>query len=173
MKILTALGLSAALLFACSGGSPEASSKSDSLMDMPQLVDTETSTQAPATYTSDAICRAQLRAVYEDSKMEGDFKNCNFVWANFMLADHSNDDFSGANFRGANLSWVNFASANLSGADLREASLRGSNLRGADLTGANLTNANLSDAIVRNRQLAFTILCQTILPDGLIADRDC
>ena len=56
----------------------------------------------------------------------------------------------------------------LSGANLEGASLAYANLAGADLNGANLTGADLKGANMKG-----AILCNTIMPDGLVIYSGC
>ena len=72
-----------------------------------------------------------------------------------------------------NLSRANLSGASLFGADLSRADLSGANLFGADLTDANLYFANLKGALTKKTSMAGTILCNTIMPDGHVENRDC
>ena len=88
-----------------------------------------------------------------------------------------------ANFRGAMLLYANLSNALLVQADLSgaalfhanlcNANLLYANLRGADLTGADLTGADLTGCLIRGSFDRETRLCQTILPDGKVSNRDC
>ena len=93
-----------------------------------------------------------------------------------------------ANFRGAMLLYANLSNAllvqadlsgaalfhaNLCNANLLYANLRGADLTGADLTGADLTGADLTGCLIRGSFDRETRLCQTILPDGKVSNRDC
>jgi hypothetical protein len=104
-------------------------------------------------------------------------------------ADLSGADLSEANLSGADLSWANLAGAklfkaNLTKADLFKADLTKTelfwtNLSGADLSWAKLTRAdlfsvNLSGATNLSRAaLENAKVCQTIMPDGTMNNRDC
>ncbi|MEB3161720.1 MAG: pentapeptide repeat-containing protein [Prochlorothrix sp.] len=70
--------------------------------------------------------------------------------------------------RHANLSFTDLQRMNLSCADLRHANLYGANLSGANLSGANLSGADLSHA-----NLEAVVLCRTVMPNGVVHDRDC
>lgn len=118
--------------------------------------------------------------------------------ANLSDTDLSKADFTAANLSGANLDGANLAGANFSGVDLSSATLRNANLSeanlaravfiGSDLTGANLENAywvgadfkntdlsqvNLTGVQLRGVDLTDVVLCQTTMPRGDTANRDC
>jgi uncharacterized protein YjbI with pentapeptide repeats len=91
-----------------------------------------------------------------------------------------------ADFRGANLQNTDFSDAILIGTNFESADLRKANLRGVrfidadinttnniNLTGTNLSDAILLHAVYKDTQLENAILCNTILRDGLISNRDC
>ena len=95
-----------------------------------------------------------------------------------MFCNLSRANLSGASLFGADLSRADLSDASLFGADLREADLSGANLFGADLTDANLAfasleGANLKGALTKKTSMAGTILCNTIMPDGHVENRDC
>ena len=90
-----------------------------------------------------------------------------------MFCNLSRANLSGASLFGADLSRADLSDASLFGADLREADLSGANLFGADLTDASLEGANLKDALTKKTSMAGTILCNTIMPDGHVENRDC
>ena len=62
---------------------------------------------------------------------------------------------------------------NLTGANLREASLAGAKLYKVKLDGADLSKANLLNATSEGIALENARLCETVLPDGSIANDDC
>ena len=77
-------------------------------------------------------------------------------------------DLSGANFYETDLQ-----ETDLSGAILHLANLRRANLSGADLSGAMLFRADLFGADLTNTNLMGAKFCNTILPLGSIAVKDC
>ena len=74
---------------------------------------------------------------------------------------------------GANLEGVNLMDANLEVANLMDANLSGANLAYADLNGANLAGADLESARLGRFDLRGAILCNTIMPDGLVIYSGC
>jgi uncharacterized protein YjbI with pentapeptide repeats len=93
--------------------------------------------------------------------------------ANLNRADLSRADLNQAILVRANLSGADLNNANLQGAFLVRANLRGANLRDANLRNANLNEANLSSANLDGADLSQTFLCETIMPDGAVENRDC
>lgn len=75
---------------------------------------------------------------------------------------------SGANLQAADLRGAHLFRASLVNADLRAADLRGASLEYADLRGA-----SLAKALTGNDQFRSAILCETVLPNGETANRDC
>lgn len=99
--------------------------------------------------------------------------------ANFNQAKLRRASFSKAILRKANFGFTDLREAILEEADLREVSFASANLskaefKDAKINGANLYKANLKDAQeLTEEQLAKATLCQTILPNGSISNRDC
>jgi uncharacterized protein YjbI with pentapeptide repeats len=99
--------------------------------------------------------------------------------ANLKQAGLQHVNFQAANLQGANLQDAFLPDANLQDANLKQTNLYGAFLPGANLHGANLQQANLHHANLHNaigltdQQLQQAKLCQTVLPDGSISDRDC
>ena len=97
--------------------------------------------------------------------------------------DLNGSSLSGNILRGANLKKASMRGADLRGTDLHEAKLREADLRGADLQRADLRGADLSNAEMRyadlnkanmkGANLINTKFCNTTMPDGSIANRDC
>ncbi|MDG2197421.1 MAG: pentapeptide repeat-containing protein [SAR324 cluster bacterium] len=97
--------------------------------------------------------------------------------------DLNGTSLSGNILRGANLKKASLRGADLRGTDLHEAKLREADLRGADLQRADLRGADLSNAEMRyadlnkanikGASLINTKFCNTTMPDGSIANRDC
>jgi hypothetical protein len=85
----------------------------------------------------------------------------------------------GADLSKAILTGAHLSKANLGGADLRDAiligaDLRGAKLFGADLRGAKLFGTDLRETYLTNLEAVENIkLCETIMPDGTVNDRDC
>ena len=120
-----------------------------------------------------------------------ELSNANFKNANLQQAVLRQANLKGATFEGANLSQADFhcgagsctylsdtsfKNANLTGADFRlvgftvveEIGLPNVDFTGADLTGANFERASLKGALLDQAKL-----CQTMMPDGKISNRDC
>ncbi len=97
--------------------------------------------------------------------------------------DLNGTSLNGNILRGANLQKASLRGADLRGTDLHEAKLRKADLRGADLQRADLRGADLSNAEMRyadlnkanikGASLINTKFCNTTMPDGSIANRDC
>ncbi len=107
-----------------------------------------------------------------------DLRKLNLQAADLRRADLRGVDLqkvnlAGAKLKGALLRGANLRQANLQGAGLAWAVLRGANLEGADLGGANLSRADLTNASMQNANLRGAILCQTIMPSGVVNKPDC
>ncbi len=88
-------------------------------------------------------------------------------------ADLRYSDLGKANLSKADLRKANLWSADLRGANLREVDLSEAMLISADLRHADLSGANLTDAHKHNTYLTGAKFCNTTMPDGSIANRDC
>ena len=88
-------------------------------------------------------------------------------------ADLRYSDLGKANLSKADLRKANLWSADLRGANLREVDLSEAMLISADLRHADLSGANLTDAHKHNTYLTEAKFCNTTMPDGSIANRDC
>ena len=77
-------------------------------------------------------------------------------------------DFTQANLNGAKLSGHDLSGSDLSRADLSKADLSRAFLRQTDLRGAVLRGANLDFAILIDAKF-----CNTVMPNGDIAIKDC
>lgn len=99
--------------------------------------------------------------------------------ANFSQAKLKKAAFSKSILEKAYFGFANLMEASLNGADLREANFNGANLSKANFEDAkfkktNLYKSNLTEAKgLTDEQLGEAILCRTILPNGVISDRDC
>lgn len=93
--------------------------------------------------------------------------------ANLSRATLSNAKLQRAILVRANLSGADLGGADLSGAFLVRTNLRGANLRGANLRNANLNEANLNSANLDGTDISQAFLCNTIMPDGSVENRDC
>jgi uncharacterized protein YjbI with pentapeptide repeats len=83
-------------------------------------------------------------------------------------------DLSNAKLNGAFLQFIDLSEAKLSGARLNGAKLQNTNLRDADLNNVDLSGANLRDTENFSKtQKDQAKLCNTILPDGTVSNRDC
>lgn len=123
-------------------------------------------------------------AILQGADLRGAMLNkVNLSKADLSRAILSETRMSKANFRGANLSRANLYGANLqgavfSGATLNQADLRSANLHEADLRGAalhqvDLRGATLNFAILEDSALQTAVLCETIMPNGRLSNRDC
>jgi|NOAtaT_7_FD_contig_51_4590807_length_2238_multi_5_in_0_out_0_2 hypothetical protein len=87
-------------------------------------------------------------------------------------------NLSRANLIGSNITFSNLSRANLSGANLSYVNFKHTKLLLSDFTNAifdktDLTEADLTSATISESQLAKAKLCKTVLPDGLVSNRDC
>lgn len=87
-------------------------------------------------------------------------------------------DLSRANLVGSNITFSNLSRANLNGANLSYVNFKHTKLLLTDFTNAifdktDLTEADLTSATISEVQLAKAKLCKTVLPEGLISNRDC
>ena len=98
---------------------------------------------------------------------------CNLSRANLSGASLFGADLSDASLFGADLREADLSGANLFGADLTDANLYFANLKGANLEKVDLYGANLKGALTKKTSMAGTILCNTIMPDGHVENRDC
>ncbi len=117
------------------------------------------------------------------------FLGSRLACANFIEVTAREANFNQAKSRRASFSRANLKKANFGSADLREASLNETNLREVNFSNANLSQANFKDAKLNGAklykanltdaqdlthgQLEKALLCQTILPDGTVSNRDC
>lgn len=98
-------------------------------------------------------------------------------------ADLSNAKLSGADLSSSILINTKLRHANLNGAILSGADFSDADLRGADLRGAILSNvklyesilgeANLKGVKISNDDINNAFLCNTIMPDGNVSNRNC
>ncbi len=141
------------------------------------------------------LSNADLRAA---TLVESDLTGASFYYANLIGADLSDAildlaDIRGANMfyatldgiraAGADLSGVNLTGAGLNRADLTDTDLSGANLFAADLKGATLNHtdlgraslyrADLTGATVQKTSFSTALLCETVMPDGQLDNRDC
>lgn len=123
-------------------------------------------------------------ATLTDANLSGaDLSNANLILAFMDGINLSGATLHGANLNGAQLSKANFSGADLTKAELSQANLLDADLSGADLEGAvlvsaklgtaNLKGANLKDANLRGVNRSMALFCDTVMPDGTIASRDC
>ncbi len=128
------------------------------------------------------------------------FRGSSMERANFWVADLQFADFTAAYLRSADFKDAYMDGTILNGADLREALLDYSYLPNAQFNGADLFGADLSNASFLEEQLSFdndpgsdnynsdfrarnmeearmalqsAKLCNTIMPDGTVENRDC
>lgn len=85
----------------------------------------------------------------------------------------SHENLINANLYGADLSGANLSNTNLQATNLTNADLRGANLKSAQLGIANLKSANLTGANLKHADLDTALLCQTIMFDGTVSNRNC
>lgn len=116
----------------------------------------------------------QQANLYNANLQQAELQRANLQQAGLQSANFQQTNLQGANLQGAFLPEANLHHANLNQANLQGAFLPGANLHGASLHHANLYHANLHNAIgCTEQQLQQAKLCQTVLPDGSISDRDC
>ena len=140
MKLLTALGLSAALLLSAQ---PAAA------------------VNAP-TLRSQAVCLKVLKKA-NAARKPAQLKKCDFLYADLSGANLRNAILWGSDLRNAN-----FTGADITGADLRAHILTGANFTGANLARANLTGVDLTSAILTDADLTGAKLRGATMPDGSI-----
>jgi uncharacterized protein YjbI with pentapeptide repeats len=116
----------------------------------------------------------QAANLYSANLQQAELQRANLQQAGLQSANLQGASLQGANLQGAFLPEANLREANLRQADLRGAFLPEANFLNANLHQANLSHANLHNAIgLTESQLQQATLCQTVLPDGSISDRDC
>ncbi|WAL58161.1 pentapeptide repeat-containing protein [Thermocoleostomius sinensis] len=116
----------------------------------------------------------QQANLYRANLQQAELQRANLQQAGLQDVNLQDANLQGANLHGAFLPDVNLQDANLQGANLHGAFLHGAFLHGATFHAANLHHANLHKAIgLTDQQLQQMKLCQTVLPDGTISDRDC
>lgn len=145
MKLLTVLGLIAAILAGCNGNSAAASPSNSA--DASPL---SSASASPATPTPDCVALLANPSDGAVSNVPSDGVGGE-GW-------YEGDDWSGADLVNCDLSGVllrgnNFANANFTGANLSDAKLEGAKFTGANLTGANLNLADVSFASFWNANL--------------------
>ena len=94
------------------------------------------------------------------------FSGSNFRYMAFSKGDFSNADFSNITAFSGSFNGMNLAGASFRGAVMRETDFGYNNLRGADLGGANIEN-------FEEFFLEVSELCNTIMPDETVSNRDC
>jgi hypothetical protein len=107
-----------------------------------------------------------------------DLSTADLNGAKLRGADLSGTTLIGAKLRGADLKGANFSSTDLSGTDLSGADLTGAVLSDVKLYGTILQGANLRGVILRiakysSNYLDNALLCNTIMSDGKISNRNC
>lgn len=122
MRLLTALGLTAALLLSAQ----------------------PTAAQSMPTVRTKSACLAELKAANK-AKRAPKLKNCRFGAVTLRNANFRNADLRGADFASYSKDGLRAVrGANLSGADFRGAKLAGTIFYWANLSGTNFTNADLT-----------------------------
>ncbi len=189
MKLLTALGLIAAILAGCNGNSAAPTPACVALLANP-------SDGVPSDVPSDGVggigwaegddwsgadlVNCDLSGVSLDGN---NFTNANFTGANLSAASLYGANLTGANLTGANLNladasfasfWnANLTDANLSAAVFENTYLGGANLTNADLSGVYLDEVDLSGANLTNTNLTNVTYCYTTMPDGTENNDNC
>lgn len=107
-----------------------------------------------------------------------DLSTADLNGAKLRGADLNGTILFGAKLRGASLNGANLSRADLSRADLSSADLRGAVLSDAKFYGTILQGANLRAVILRitkhsSNYLDNALLCNTIMSDGKISNRNC
>lgn len=103
-------------------------------------------------------------------------RQANLARANFEGANLSQADFSCGAGTCTYLSDTNFRNANLTGADFQAVGFTPAGETGlpnVDFTGADLTRADFTYASLKGALMEKAKLCETIMPDGTISNRDC
>jgi serine/threonine protein kinase len=136
-------------------------------------------------FDSSDFSRANLTESNFDSAT---FQNAKFLHTNLTGAQLANAKMKSANLSHADLTGVNLNAAELANAiiqfaNFQDAQLIQANFDSADLQGTDFSKAqlkessfwkaNLKDAVIQPEQLKTIILCETILPNGEMSDRDC
>ena len=85
--------------------------------------------------------------------------------------DHA--DFTSADLSGANLNQAKLKRTNLTGAILRQVNLGGADLYKVKFDQADLTKATFLDAVFEGIILDNAKVCDTVLPDGSVSNKDC
>jgi len=110
---------------------------------------------------------AQVTDAEKHLRDTGECRGCDLKRSELMGLSLVGSDLEGAHLQGTDLSSSDLSYANLRGAILRRADLSSvKSLVGTDLSGADLTEANVKEA-----DLEQAILCDTVLPSGLLSER--
>ena len=96
------------------------------------------------------------------------FNKAYLVNSDFSGANLSNSTLMGAYMNGVNLSNTNLENANFTNTELELADFTSANLRNIDFTGAYLLHA-----IITEKQFVLVRLCETVMPNASISNRDC
>ncbi|MFM7885871.1 MAG: pentapeptide repeat-containing protein [Pseudanabaena sp.] len=120
------------------------------------------------------IVKLQTKKTCQVCDLTGAYLPVNQLDYTFILSS----DLIRANLIGSSITFSNLSRANLNGANLSHVNFKHTKLLLTDFTNAifdktDLTEADLTSATVSASQLAKAKLCKTVLPDGLVSNRDC
>ena len=100
-------------------------------------------------------------------------KKSNFSKAYLVYADLTGANLSNTTLTGAFMNGVNLTNTNLENANFTNTELELANFTSANLQNVNFSGAYLLHAIITEKQLMYARLCETVMPDASINNRDC
>ncbi|MDG2195924.1 MAG: caspase family protein [SAR324 cluster bacterium] len=143
------------------------------------------SSPSPSTLPSNFLSGEAAKKKLPETK---ECVGCDLKGLRILRMDLSGSDLRDAKLSESNLNQSNLSGANLQNTNLRSAYLRGANVSASNLSGAILISTDLRDVNLLGANLTATILlsadlqgasmlgakfCNTTMPDGSIANRDC
>jgi hypothetical protein len=96
-----------------------------------------------------------------------------FSDSTFNETSFDNVTMGKGSFNGATIEHVDLAFARLRGADLGDATIDTTSMYFANLAGATLLGATIGETLEHDSPLRYATLCRTVMPRGLINNRDC
>lgn len=109
-------------------------------------------------------------------------KRVDFLSSTLKNSNFSTAEINGTSFRESDLHNAIFIRSTLTDVDFTQANLRSANFQGATLENSNFKNANIYKSNFKEVkissthtkfELANSIICETVMPDGSICNRDC